>query len=157
MFVCTFAGHREVYHSCVDKCVRLLIDMILDQHDNVMFYNGGMGAFDDICAKAVNAAKPEYPQNSIQNILVAPYLSRMLNERKAYYKTMYDHILVLRESEGAHYKRAIQVRNRWMTQQSDLVIAYLIRNFGGAYDMARYAVKNGIRVINVAGDFSFDN
>lgn len=101
MFVCTFAGHREVYHSCVDKCVRLLIDMILDQHDNVMFYNGGMGAFDDICAKAVNAAKMEYPQNSIQNIL--------------------------------------------------------IRDFGGAYDMARYAVKNGIRVINVAGDFSFDN
>ncbi len=153
MFVCTFAGHREIYHSDIAGCVRMLIDMILDQHDNVMFYNGGMGAYDDMCARLVNEAKSDYPRNTIQNILVIPYLTQLLNERREYYESVFDHIIVAKLPEGMHYKRAIQARNRWMADQSDMVIAYFYREFGGAYNMAKYAKMNGKTVINVAGGF----
>nr|WP_303024961.1 aminoglycoside 6-adenylyltransferase [Anaerotignum lactatifermentans] len=37
-------------------------------------------------------------------------------------------------------------RNRWMVQQTDFVIAYVIRGEGGAYTAVEYARKKGKKV-----------
>ena len=44
------------------------------------------------------------------------------------------------------YKAAIVCRNRWMAQQTDFVIAYVIRAEGGAYTAVEYARKKGKKV-----------
>ena len=50
----------------------------------------------------------------------------------------------------ANYKAAIQKRNRWLVDRADCLIAYLFRDFGGAYETVKYAKKQGKPVINLA-------
>ena len=53
---------------------------------------------------------------------------------------------------GLHYKHAIPRRNRWMVDRAQVLLAYVTRDFGGAYDTLRYAqTRPGLRVIDLAG------
>lgn len=52
--------------------------------------------------------------------------------------------------EYAHYKAAISKRNRWMVDQVDCLISYIICQYGGAYQTYRYAQRKSIPIINVA-------
>ena len=45
---------------------------------------------------------------------------------------------------------AIKARNRWMVDNSDLIICYIIRNYGGAADAVKYARHKEKRIINPA-------
>lgn len=63
-------------------------------------------------ASAIRAAKRRYPEKHITLALVLPALSNQLNTDK--------------------YKAAIQIRNRWLVDRADAVIAYICRDFGGA-------------------------
>ena len=77
-------------------------------------------------------------------------MSTDLDNFKEYYETSYDDVVVPGELDGVHYKSAITKRNRWMVEQSDWLIAFVYRNFGGAYATLRYAEKKGLRIINLA-------
>ena len=54
------------------------------------------------------------------------------------------------ESETANFKSAIQIRNRYMINRSDLIICYTDRNHGGAYNSVNYAVRKEKEIINIA-------
>lgn len=150
MTACTFAGHREVYHAGMDEKIEKAIRKLLQTDSEFVFYTGGMGEFDSRCASAVRAAKRRYPHLKIHLVLVLSYMSNRLNTDKEYYEYCYDEILLPEELCGVHYKAAIQKRNRWMVDRADYLIAYLFRNFGGAYETVKYAKKQGKTVINLA-------
>ncbi len=61
---------------------------------------------------------------------------------------MYDSVIIPNEISEAHPKNAISLRNRWMIENSDLVIAYVNRKGGGAYKAIEYANKINKQVIN---------
>ena len=96
-----------------------------------------MGEFDELFARTVRSMKRECP--SLRLVLVLPYLTERLNLDKAFYEVFYDEILIPAELDSVHPKAAIGLRNRWMVDRSDIVIAALHRNFGGAADAVRYA------------------
>ena len=77
-------------------------------------------------------------------------MSNQLNVEKKYYESLYDEIILPAELINVHYKAAIPLRNRWMVNQSDFVIAYVSRRFGGAYTTYQYAQKLGKPIINLA-------
>ena len=52
------------------------------------------------------------------------------------------------EIEGGPKRFAITERNRWMVNNSDVLIADVILNSGGAAATRRYAVRRKKRVIN---------
>ena len=54
---------------------------------------------------------------------------------------MYDDLIIPPELIGVHYKAAIKARNRWMIDNSDVVMVYTIREYGGAFDAMKYAIK----------------
>ena len=62
---------------------------------------------------------------------------------------MYDDVIIPPELIGVHYKAAIKARNRWMIDNSDVVMVYTIRDYGGAFDAMKYAIKNGRNVIKI--------
>ena len=64
--------------------------------------------------------------------------------------TLYDEILIPAELDGVHPKAAIGLRNRWMVDRSDIVIAALHRDFGGAAEAVRYAEKRGKEVVRIS-------
>lgn len=146
MISCTFAGHREIYMPRVDEKIDSAIRELLRFDVDFIFYTGGIGEFDSKCAAAIHRAKRKYPHLKIRLILVLPYMSNRLNEEKAFYEYYYDDIIIPAELDGVHYKAAIQKRNRWMVDNSDYLIACLLRDFGGAYE---YAKRQGKSIINL--------
>lgn len=150
MTVCTFAGHREVYQANIADELDEAISRILKNDDCFRFLVGGMGDFDGMCSSAVRRAKRNYPNKQISLELILPYLTQELNENKSYYEISYDDVVVPIELAGVHYKSAITKRNRWMVDKSDWMIAFVYRDFGGAYTSLRYAEKKGLQIINLA-------
>ena len=148
--VCTFAGHREVYQANISDSLDEAISKIIECDDSFRFLVGGMGNFDGMCSSAVRRAKKKFPGKQISLELVLPYLTHELNNNKDFYEASYDDVVIPIELAGVHYKSAIGKRNRWMVEKSDWLVAFVYRDFGGAYTTLRYAEKKGLQIINLA-------
>ena len=104
-----------------------------------------------MAASAVRAAKARHRDKKIQLYLIEPYFHAGLNRAKEYNEILYDGIIIPQELNGVHPKAAIQKRNRWMVDQAELLIAFVCRDFGGAYEALKYAKRKGdARIINFA-------
>ena len=77
--------------------------------------------------------------------LVLPYTVANLE----YYEKYYDGIIIPETVYGAHPKIAITLKNRWMVEQSELVITYVTRKKGGAYAALKYAQKRNKKIVNL--------
>ena len=106
-----------------------------------------MGEFDRLFSSAVRKAKKIYPH--IKLICVKPYFTNDINTDKDYYKAMYDDVIIPPTIIGVHYKAAIKARNRRMIDNSDVVLIYTVRNYGGAYDARQYAERQDKYVIEI--------
>lgn len=143
---CCGFGHRNIYINIDSKIEKILIDLIENKFVD-LFYKGGMGDFDKIFSTAVRKLKKKYVD--IKLILVYPYFTNDINVNKEFYNTNYDSILIPEEFAGAHYKRAIKLRNKWMIDNSEFVISCVNRNFGGAYEAVKYAKKSKKKIFNI--------
>ena len=150
MTVCTFAGHREVFLSSVNQDIDNALSELVQSEDDYMFYSGGMGDFDFMCEAAVRRLKKRCPHLNIRLNLVLPYMTNQINRDKDYYESRFDDIIIPMDLMGAHYKAAIKKRNRWMVDQADKILAYVYRDFGGAFDTIKYALRTGKPVLNLA-------
>lgn len=108
---------------------------------------GRNGEFDNMFSNTIRALKNVYP--NIKLVLVEPYFSNGLNKYKEYFEIMYDSIIVPDELANVYHKRVITARNHWMVDNSDLVIAYVERRSGGAYNAMRYAKEKDKLIINI--------
>lgn len=106
-----------------------------------------MGEFDSQAASAVRILKNKYPKKVISLTLVLPYMQQKINKYKYYYDSLYDDIIIPQDLIGIHYKRSITIRNRWMVDHSDYIIAMVWRNYGGAYNTLSYAIKQKKQII----------
>ena len=146
--ICCGFGHRMMLMD-IEKPLREVLERLVEERGVRVFYIGGMGEFDELFARTVRRMKREYP--SLRLVLVMPYLTERLNMDKAIYEAQYDEMLIPAEMDGIHPKAAIGLRNRWMVDRSDIVIAALHRNFGGAAETVRYAEKVGKMVVRING------
>lgn len=130
------------HHDAV--CTKTLIDRVsvcieaLISNGATDFYLGGYGNFDTLAAKIVFSMKKRNP--AIKSVLVIPYLDRN------YDMSWYDGS-VYPPLENVPKRYAISKRNEWMINQSDIVVAYIRHNFGGAAASVSYAKRRGKRVI----------
>ena len=141
MTCCGF-GHRDVFQN-IDKELCEAVQSAVSIGCDV-FYTGAMGDFDRCFSSAVRKQK-----KNAKLVCVKPYMSNELNTNKQYYNDMYDDIIIPDELAFEHYKSAITKRNRWMIDNSDIVIVYVIRNYGGAYDAMRYAERQNKTVVKI--------
>ena len=144
--ICCGFGHRVMLMD-VEKPLRETLERLVEERGVRVFYTGEMGEFDELFARTVRSMKRECP--SLRLVLVAPYLTERLNMDKAFYEAIYDEILIPAELDGVHPKAAIGLRNRWMVDRSDIVIAALHRDFGGAAEAVRYAEAKGKEVVRI--------
>ena len=104
-----------------------------------------MGEFDSLFSSAVRKAKKSYP--NIKLICVKPYFTNDINTNGEYYASLYDDIIIPDEIADVHPKAAIKARNRWIIDNSDIVLIYTVRNYGGAYEAKRFAERNSKRLV----------
>jgi uncharacterized phage-like protein YoqJ len=133
-----FCGHKEI--SEPDKLQRWLVETVeaLIQRGADTFYLGGYGAFDRLAANVVWSKKRLYP--SVQSILVLPYLDRAVDATD-YDSTIYPPL------ENVPRRFAISRRNEWMVDHSDVVVAYVTHEWGGAATTLRYAKRKHKEII----------
>ena len=126
----TFCGHKEILNreQVAQWLHQVCSDLIQQGADE--FFLGGYGHFDFLCASVLRGMKKDHPH--IRLVLVLPYLnSSMLTE--GYDETVYPPL------ESVPKRFAIVRRNEWMIRESDTVVAYVIRGFGGAAQTLDYA------------------
>ena len=144
---CCFFGHRNIFES-VDSSVYEKICNLIETQNISTFIVGDYGDFDKVTAAMVRKAKKKY--NNVKLILVRPYFSNELNTNKDYYAMLYDDIIIPDELSDVHFKNAIRKRNEWMIDNSQYVIFYVRRNYGGAYTALRYAQNRSKNFCNIA-------
>lgn len=157
MRVATFAGHRQILQSGVKELLNKELDEYLALDSSFIFYTGGYGEFDKMCASAIRNAKKKFSDIDIKLCLVLPYITKSLYSRDSLYNSMFDEIIVPIDPSLIHYKAAINQTNKWMVQKSDTLIAYVYREFGGAYSTLRYAKKLNKNIINLAEKIMSNN
>ena len=167
--ICCGFGHRVLLMD-VEKPLREALERLAVKQGVTVFYTGGMGEFDELFARTVRSMKQDCP--SLRLVLVMPYLTRKIAIGKSHpgaadggqiaratfdgpgrgwHEGLYDEILIPAKLDGVYPKAAIGLRNRWMVDRSDIVIAALHRDFGGAAEAVRYAEKAGKEVVRISG------
>ena len=136
--VCTFFGHRDASDSLAVEIRKTLIELLETGNVDV-FYIGNSGNFDKLASRVLSELSSEY-SFTCRNVLA--YLPEQ--EREYSFET------ILPEGiENVPKKFAISYRNQWMIEQSDIVVTYVKRNYGGAYKYKELAKKKGKKLIEV--------
>ena len=150
VFTVSFFGHRDFSeHYIYENKVVEIIKEIIRTKEYVEFLVGRNGEFDVFAASCVRRAKQELFDANSSLILYLPYLSAEYEDNKEYFDNFYDEVYVCEKSSSAHYKAAIQIRNKEIVDQSDLVICFIRNKSGGAYKTVEYALKQGKKVVNL--------
>ena len=125
----SFIGHREVDDFFfVEEQVYSVVRELLSTKEYVEFYVGRNGEFDILVASVIKRAKRALGEHNSSLILVIPY--PIVNI--VAYEYYYDEVEYPRELHKVHYKSAITKRNEWLVENSDMLVAYVVRNGGGA-------------------------
>ena len=142
--IITFLGHASFCEA--DKYKGLLTELLENtvKDNTVEFYLGGYGGFDSFAYSCCLEYKKSHPLTA-SLIFVTPYLNgAKLNEcANNYDARIYPPI------EHIPKKLAIIYRNRYMVDCSDVVVCYIKREYGGAFQGYKYAIKNKKKIYNI--------
>lgn len=147
--IISFAGHSFVPSSSeVKEMVKTQIRNNVISGEPIIFYLSGYGDFDNICACAGRELKTEY--YNIEIVYITPYISiseqEKIKEMQNY--GLYDSA-IYPPLENVPPRFAISKRNEWMMTNAELIIAYVNRNYGGAYKSLQVARRRKKRIINI--------
>lgn len=135
----TFCGHAQISQSAdVEKWLYAVTLRLIEQGVNI-FYLGGYGAFDRLAAAVLRKQKTQHPE--IELILVLAYLDTE-RDISGYDSTVYPPLEIVPR------RFAISHRNRWMVENSDVVVAYVLHDWGGAATTLRCARKKKKQIIS---------
>jgi uncharacterized phage-like protein YoqJ len=138
---CAFIGNKNTPFKVKGILAQAIRDLILN--DNVTsFYVGTHGAFDKMVQEVLEELSKEY--TFIKYSVVLAYLPKVRDDTIPYEKTIYPDGL-----EKIPPKYAIIERNKWMINQSDILICYVVDSFSNSFTFKEFAEKKGKCVINL--------
>jgi len=150
--VCCFTGHRHIHETAElnYKLHEAIGDAIT--HENMQTFMSGMAlGFDMLAAETVLSFKKVYPQIALHCILPCQTQDKYFSvaDKKRYRDILSLADKVVYTSED-YSPWCMHVRNDYLVDNGDLVLAYLINNRGGTFYTVSRAVKKGIPIKNLA-------
>ena len=143
--VCCFFGHSHTPDS-VRPLLKEQVEKLLSEYEDIHFYMGNHGNFDAMARRTMKELKTQYPHLSYNVVLAyLPGKKYEFEAEDAYADTLHPDGL-----EFVPRRFAISARNKWMVEQSDMVICYKIADGGGAAQFIRMAERKGKAIINLA-------
>ena len=141
---CTFFGHGDSPLHLTEKLESVLEDLIKNKNAD-RFYVGNHGNFDFYAYNVLKKLQKKY-----HHICVTVVLAYMPSDKgqNVYYDNA-DSILP-DGIERVPKRYAISHRNKWMVNNSDCVISYVVKSGGGAAQFVHLASKSGKICINLA-------
>ena len=137
----TFFGHKDTPKNIEPTLRTTLVDLI-ENHGATEFYVGNNGNFDTMVRRQLENLSQTYP---ITYNIVLAYIPTKKSEYDGFTNTL------LPEGIETIPKRfAISYRNKWMLEQSDVVVTYVAHSFGGAAQFKAMAERQGKTVIELS-------
>ena len=137
---CLFIGNHEIHDPGLEERVREQLEHLIVCGVRT-FLNGGMGAFDRLCAHRLSLCRCRH--SGVRSLLVVPWL----NDPR-FDATLFDEV-VFPGLEGCPRRAAIVRRNRWMVEHASIALCYVPHTTGGAGDTLEYAVKKGLWIVRL--------
>jgi len=150
----SFIGHREVENfRFIEEQVEDIVKELIQTKEFVEFYVGRNGEFDIMVASVIKMAQRDYGTSNNSLVLVLPYPIADMDDMEKYY----DEVWYPQELYNVHYKAAITKRNEWFVNNSDMLIAYVERDYGGAYECLKKAQQKDIQITLINNKKAVDN
>ena len=138
---CTFFGHKDTPSEISPLLREVMLDLI-EHHGVKRFYVGNQGNFDVMALRLLKEFEKPY---SITYDVVLAYLPKKTDPFfEAYYTILPEGI------EAVPRRFAIDYRNKWLVEHSDIVITYVERSFGGAAKFKALAKREGKRIVELS-------
>ena len=140
MRVCTFFGHRDA----ADKIKPVLRETVISviEEGVLQFYVGAQGRFDGMVRAVLKELAEQYPIRYEVVLAYPPEPGRY--ECPEGFPTLFPE-----GQEKVLLRFAIDRRNRWMVEQSDVVVSYTDKTYGGAVKYTMLAKKKGKTIIKI--------
>lgn len=147
MSTCTFTGHRQLNDLDYALMDRVILNLVKNGCNR--FFCGMAKGFDLAAAESLIEIKRVYPAE----IVACIPCERQSDGYTAADRARYDRILkncseIIVLSDN-YYNGCMQVRDRFMVDNSDVVLCYLRKKSGGTYYTVNYASKLGKKIIEI--------
>ena len=143
--VVAFCGHSDYTEKNGDLRRALSFLEAYTNGEAADFYLGFYGGFDRFAYSCAQKYKAMHAESSIVFVTPYPdpvYLKKRL-EGLSYDSVLYPPI------EAAPPRVAIARRNRYVMEQADLLVAYVVYHRGGAYTSLAHARRKGVPIFNL--------
>lgn len=141
MITCTFFGHRDAPYTIKPLLREVLLDLI--EHQNVTrFFVGHQGNFDRMALDLLDDLSHTH---DIRFEMVRAYWPKKADPVFDIYYT-----IIPEGIESVPPKYAIDYRNHWMIDHSDIIVCYVRYPVGGAAKFKQTAENKGKTVIELA-------
>ena len=138
MAVVTFFGHRDTPKE-TEPALRLTLIDLIENKNTTLFYVGNHGNFDAMVRRQLEDLSKTYPIKYYVVLASMPNKNDIPDE----------HSILPEGIETVPRRFAINYRNKWMLNKSDIVVTYVTRNFGGAWEFKRLAERHEKEMINL--------
>jgi len=150
---CCFTGHRPDKMELGEKEIKPLLEKAIDDaiSNGYVTYITGMAMGTDIWAAEIVLERKKV-NKGLHLICALPHPNfesrRSMAEKMRFNKIIKKADLV-REINDHYFTGCYQVRNEWMVDRSNLVIAVFNGQKSGTKNTVDYAKRKGVRVMNV--------
>ena len=134
----TFFGHRDTPKE-TEPALRLTLIDLIENKNTTVFYVGNHGNFDAMVRRQLEDLSKIYP---IKYYVVLAYMPSKNDESD-------EHSILPEGIETVPRRFAINYRNKWMLNKSDIVVTYVTHNFGGAWRFKEMAERLEMMIIKL--------
>ena len=138
MATVTFFGHRDTPKE-TEPALRLTLIDLIENKNATVFYVGNHGNFDAMVRRQLEDLSKTYPIKYYVVLAYMPNNNDILDE----------HSILPEGIETVPRRFAINYRNKWMLTKSDIVVTYVIRNFGGAWEFKESAQRQRKIIVQI--------
>ncbi len=146
---CSVTGHRVLQKNFNEDSLKNQFIALIESGIDTFLIGMAIG-FDTTCFKILTKLKESYSQ--IKLVACVPCKTQpnrySESQKKEYYEMLKqaDGVIILSEDYNV---RCMQKRNEFMVDNSNILIAYLKRDYGGTANTVKYAKKVGIKIIYI--------
>ncbi|MDD6880902.1 MAG: hypothetical protein PUE18_04940 [Firmicutes bacterium] len=151
IYTVAFFGHRYIDNLFkVEELLEEQIRKLINEKEYVDFLVGRNGDFDQCVSSTVLRVRKNVRDDNSSLLLVLAYpTAEYLNNEESFHD-YYSDVDISYAASKAHPKSAIQIRNREMVDKADLIICYIEKEEGGAWQTLKYAKDKEKAIVNLA-------
>lgn len=151
IYTVAFFGHRYIDNLFkVEELLEEQIRKLINEKEYIDFLVGRNGDFDQCASSTVLRVRKNVRDDNSSLILVLPYPTTEYLNNEEYFHDYYSDVDISYAASKAHPKSAIQIRNREMVDKADLIICFIEKEEGGAWQTLKYAKDKEKAIINLA-------